>query len=56
MIKRERLEGELTPNHVIALKVRAKPFSVSMVWQEPADLEGQLIDYALASDWGKREV
>ena len=33
MIKRERLEGELSPNHLIALKVRKEPLSVSMVWQ-----------------------
>jgi hypothetical protein len=56
MIKRERLGGELTPNHVIALKVRAKPFSVSMVWQEPKDLEGQEVVYVTGKNDGKMRV
>ncbi len=56
MIKRERLQGELTPNHVITLKVRARPFSVSMVWQEPKDLEGQEVVYVAGKNDGKMRV
>jgi hypothetical protein len=56
LIKRERLEGELSPNHVIDLKVRNDPFSVSMVWQEPKDLEGQEVVYVAGKNDGKMRV
>jgi hypothetical protein len=56
MIKRERLQGELSPNHVIELKVRQEPFSVSMVWQEPKDLEGQEVVYVEGKNDGKMRV
>src|SRR5262245_25755603 len=56
LIKRERLEGELSPNHLIALKVRKEPFSVSMVWQEPKELEGQEVVYVEGKNEGKMRV
>jgi hypothetical protein len=56
LIKRERLEGVLSPNHVIDLKVRHEPFSVSMVWQEPKDLEGQEVVYVAGKNDGKMRV
>jgi hypothetical protein len=56
LIKRERLEGELSCNHVIDLKVRNDPFSVSMVWQEPKDLEGQEVVYVAGKNDGKMRV
>src|SRR5262245_56996842 len=56
LIKRERLEGGLSPNHLIDLKVRHDPFSVSMVWQEPKDLEGQEVVYATGKYDGKMRV
>jgi hypothetical protein len=56
LVKRERLEGELSPNHVIDLKVRNDPFSVSMVWQEPKDLAGQEVVYAAGKYDGKMRV
>jgi hypothetical protein len=56
LIKRERLEGELTPNHVITLKVRKEPLSVSMVWQEPKDSEGQEVVYVAGKYDGKMRV
>jgi len=56
LIKRERIEGELSPNHVIDLKVRNKPFGVSMAWQEPKDLEGQEVVYAAGKYGGKMRV
>jgi len=56
LVKRERLEGELSPNHVIDLKVRNDPFSVSMVWQEPKDLQGQEVVYVAGKNDGKMLV
>jgi outer membrane lipoprotein-sorting protein len=56
MIKRERLEGELTPNVVITLLVRKEPFSVSMVWQEPKEVEGQEVVYVTGKYDGKMRV
>jgi hypothetical protein len=56
LIKRERLEGELSPNHVIDLKVRTETFSASMVWQEPKDLEGQEVVYVDGKNDGKMRV
>jgi hypothetical protein len=56
MIKRERLDGELSPNNVITLQVRKKPFSVSMVWQEPKASEGQECVYVTGKYDGKMRV
>src|SRR5258708_27177068 len=56
LIKRERFDGELSPNHVIDLKVRSDPFSVSMVWQEPKSLESQEVVYAVGKYDGKMRV
>lgn len=56
LIKRERLGGTLSPNHVITLKVRREPFSVSMVWQEPKASEGQEVVYVAGKYDGKMRV
>jgi hypothetical protein len=56
LIKRERFDGELSPNHVIELKVVQKPFSVSMLWQEPKELEGQEVVYVDGKYDGKMRV
>jgi len=45
LIKRERINGQLTPDHVVALKVRNEPFSVYMRWMQPKDLSGQEVCY-----------
>src|SRR5262249_18607065 len=42
--------------HVIDLQVRNEPFSVSMVWQEPKDLEGQAVVYVAGKYDGKMRV
>jgi outer membrane lipoprotein-sorting protein len=56
LIKRERLEGELSPNNVITLSIRKEPFSVSMVWQEPKASEGQEAVYVTGKYDGKMRV
>src|SRR5581483_8117889 len=41
VIKQERINGQLQPEHVIAMKARTAPFSVYFRWHEPANLAGQ---------------
>ncbi len=45
LIKRERINGQMTPDDVINLKVRNQPFSVSMQWQAPSDAAGREVCY-----------
>lgn len=56
LIKRERLGGQLSPNHLIDLKVRHEPFSVSMVWLEPKELQGQEVVYVAGKNEGHLRV
>jgi hypothetical protein len=56
LVKRERLEGSLSPNHVIALRVRAHPFSVAMRWHEPRDLVNQEVCYVAGRNAGNMRV
>jgi hypothetical protein len=56
LIKRERIRGKLTPNHVIALKVRKSPFSVNLVWKEPRNLEGQEVCWVEGKNDGNMRV
>ena len=48
-VKRERLHGELQAEHAISLKVRARPFSVSMHWPEPRAFAEQVACYVAAA-------
>jgi hypothetical protein len=41
LIKRERLNGRLDAEQVIAMKIRTKPFSVALTWQAPRERLGQ---------------
>jgi hypothetical protein len=56
LIKQERIRGRLTPNHVIALKVRKSPFSVDLVWKEPRSLEGQEVCWVEGKNGGDMRV
>jgi hypothetical protein len=56
LVKREKVDGTLTPNHVIALKVRTSPFSVDMSWQEPKALAGQEVCYVTGKNNGEMRV
>jgi hypothetical protein len=53
LIKRETIEGELGPNQVVEMKVRANPFSVYMKWQEPKALAAQELAYVAGKNDGK---
>ena len=56
LVKREVIEGKLTPNHVIALKMRTSPFSVSMRWQEPKELKDQEVCFIAGKNNGEMRV
>src|SRR5438552_1710634 len=45
LVKRERINGKLEPEHVISMKVRNNPFSVALVWQSPREQAGQEVVY-----------
>jgi hypothetical protein len=46
-VKREAIRGQLGPENVIQMKVRARPFSVYMKWQAPKPMEGQEVCYVV---------
>lgn len=47
-IKREKLDGKMTPDNVIEMKVRTNPFAVAMKWQQPRSSVGQEAVYVPA--------
>jgi hypothetical protein len=44
-IKREQVNGQLLPEHVMQMSVRQQPFSVYLRWLGPKDLAGQEVIY-----------
>ncbi len=56
LIKQERIRGKLTPNNVVALKIRKTPFSVNMLWKEPRSLEGQEVCWVEGKNDGNMRV
>lgn len=55
-IKREQVRGQLQPEHVLQMKVRAQPFSVYLRWQAPKPLEGQEACYVVGRNNGQMRV
>ena len=56
LIKRERIGGQMMPENVIALKVRARPFSVYMRWQDPQEQDGQEACFVAGKNGNKMRV
>ena len=56
LVKKKRINGELTPDHVIDLSVRNEPFSVYMRWLGPRDKNGQEACYVAGRQDGKMRV
>jgi hypothetical protein len=56
MIKREHLSGQMSPDNVIAMKVRKEPFSVYLRWVEPKAMVGQEVCYVAGKNDGKMRV
>lgn len=55
-IKKERLRGQLQPDHLIAMKVRTQPFSVYLHWHGPKPLAGQEVCYVAGRNKGLMRV
>jgi hypothetical protein len=56
LIKRERVNGALSPEHVVEMKVRAQPFSVNLRWLQPRSEAGQEVCYVAGRNDGKMRV
>jgi hypothetical protein len=56
LVKKERIDGELTPDHVISMAVRNDPFSVDLRWLKPTDLAGQEACYVAGRNDGQMRV
>ena len=56
LVKKERINGELTPDNIIAMSVRNDPFSVDLRWLEPRSSSGQEVCYVAGRNDGKMRV
>src|SRR5262249_52502786 len=56
LIKRETLGGRLSPDAVMTMKVRTRPFSVYLRWHAPRDLAGQEVCYVAGRNNGQMRV
>ena len=56
LIKRERVNGALSPEHVVEMKVRTQPFSVNLRWLQPRSEAGQEVCYIAGRNDGKMRV
>ena len=56
LVKRERINGDMTPDHVIAMSVRNDPFSVDLRWLAPRGNVGQEACYVAGRNDGKMRV
>ncbi len=56
IVKKERINGELTPDHVIDMSVRNEPFSVYLHWLGPREKNGQEACYVAGRNDGKMRV
>lgn len=52
MIKQERLNGALSPVHVVSVMIRNEPFSVNMRWHQPRSCAGQEVCYVAGKNNG----
>ena len=56
LVKKERIDGDLTPDNVISMAVRNEPFSVDLRWIKPAGSGGQEACYVAGRNDGKMRV
>ena len=56
LVKKERINGEMTPDQVVAMSVRNEPFSVDLRWLKPDDMKGQEACYVAGRNSGKMRV
>ena len=53
LVKKERINGEMTPDQVVSMSVRNEPFSVDLRWLKPDNMNGQEACYATGRNNGK---
>lgn len=56
LVKRERINGVMQADNVVAMKARTEPFSVHFKWQEPKAMAGQEACYVAGLHEGKMRV
>jgi hypothetical protein len=56
LVKQERINGKLQPEHLIEMKFRKQPFSVCMKWQLPRNMVGQQVCYVAGKNNGMMRV
>jgi hypothetical protein len=56
LISRERIGGRLTPNNIVLMKVKERPFRVYLRWTEPRSQAGQEVCYATGRYQGEMRV
>jgi hypothetical protein len=56
LVKRERIDGKLTPDNVVAMSVRNEPFSIDLRWIEPKNMVGQDACYVKGRNGGQMRV
>ncbi len=56
LVKKERIDGKLTPDNVIAMSVHNEPFSVDLRWIEPKNMTGQEAIYVCGRNNGNMRV
>jgi hypothetical protein len=56
LVKKERIDGQLTPINVMAMSVRNEPFSVDLRWIEPKNMAGQDACYVTGRNAGQMRV
>ena len=56
LVKKERIDGKLTPDNVVAMSVRNEPFSIDLRWIEPKNMVGQDACYVKGRNGGQMRV
>jgi len=56
LVKQERVQGNLTPQHIILMKFRQSPFSVNMQWLSPRDTAGQEVSFIYGRNGNQMRV
>ncbi|HEV3262669.1 MAG TPA: DUF1571 domain-containing protein [Gemmataceae bacterium] len=56
LVKRERVNGNLSPEHVLMMRVRNRPYSVYLRWLAPETLRGQEVCYVAGRNAGMMRV
>jgi hypothetical protein len=56
LVKQERVHGSLTPQDIILMKFRQRPFSVNMQWLSPRETAGQEVSFIYGQNGNQMRV